>query len=71
MIAFITVGVEPTAPDSPTPLAPNRLVLAGTLSSSWLLKVGKVVARYPRRRKENQGVFYRSNYFQAKYDRVV
>ena len=43
MIAFITVGVEPTAPDSPTPLAPSGLVLAGTLSSSALLKVGKVV----------------------------
>ena len=45
MIAFITVGVEPTVPDSPTPLAPSGLVLAGTVSSSWLLKVGKVSAR--------------------------
>ena len=30
MIAFMTVGVEPTVPDSPTPLAPIGLVLAGT-----------------------------------------
>src|SRR5437764_816266 len=43
--AFITVGVEPTAPDSPTPLAPIGLDLDGTESSSWLLKVGNVEAR--------------------------
>lgn len=45
MIAFMTVGVDPTVPDSPTPLAPIGLLLAGTVSSSWLLKVGKVSAR--------------------------
>src|SRR5476649_1552212 len=43
--AFMTVGVEPTAPDSPTPLAPIGLDLDGTESSSWLLNVGNVVAR--------------------------
>jgi hypothetical protein len=45
MMAFITVGVEPTVPDSPTPFAPRGLLLAGTLSSRVLEKVGKVSAR--------------------------
>src|SRR5581483_8961552 len=45
MIAFMTVGVEPTVPDSPTPLTPSGLPFAGTESSSVLEKVGKVSAR--------------------------
>ena len=41
--AFMTVGVPPTVPSSPTPFAPSGLILHGVVSSVWVSKLGKVV----------------------------
>ena len=43
-MAFMMVGVETTVPPSPTPLAPNGLVLLGT-GLKWTVIAGIVSAR--------------------------